>query len=861
MKNFISLDNLELKSSLSLKSFITTTSEINDYPIINILQEDKNIWLSEDFLPQEIVLNFSNIKLKEYPKKLTAIGVYCCNKYPTNPKIIEVLISEEKGNNFISLGHFDLSFKAGRQLIYLDDDNDIELEETLNNVNFENLIIKLIIKETFGGKHTYINNLYLYDSIDTNNINSNSNMNSHNNVNSINSNDKNNEMDNLNYEEMYMNDNNNNINNNLDNLNDAINEINDMDNKDNQNLENLNKINGNINLELNENQNQDIITDNDNDNENELKQFENINNNFSQQIDEDNTSEYRNKTMVSKPNIKKKLSNRTRETKTPKLVKKYINPDERPLTTNSFRDINTTIRQYKNKNILDNSNISNNLTNLNFNSSNKLNQLISEFKNYRETQESIMNNYEARVRFLEDKCIELKNNMKKLNATMNTIIESQYSQSQASNDYFLKECQNMVNEAIVNVISNMGRNTIPYPQPMYPNPSLAMKKFKNMNNMNSNMYFNNYPLRKNNNNFIYGQNFANKGMNYNQMNNINNNNYYENNEENEMYDNENENMMNMNNMNNKGEEYLEQEIQNNMEEGEQYNMNNNYNNNYDMNNMNDNMEYYEPNNVNNNDANNNILDSNNNINMNLNINNLAEKNNSNELYNDGLIPYDERIKTYPKKFSNLFARSTNNYRASNKVKRVVNPNNNYELNSNNNNQNIEKKVVKNKIKPKNSKSNIVKNKNIVNKKKESNIVIKMNENQENTQKYISKNSSKKNINKEDKNMVSDSKKKINNDDITNKELSSDFSIDDIQINSKVENMLKPTLEKFENYMSINNFGKSQNVYSANSFNTKKEIFGESIGDDKSMKGKANTNNKKHKKTIDENSNSKSQINQ
>ena len=137
----------------------------------------------------------------------------------------------------------------------------------------------------------------------------------------------------------------------------------------------------------------------------------------------------------------------------------------------------------------------------------------------------------------------------------------------------------------------------------------------------------------------------------------------------------------------------------------------------------------------------------------------------------------------------------------------------------------------------------------------------MNENQENTQKYISKNSSKKNINKEDKNMVSDSKKKINNDDITNKELSSDFSIDDIQINSKVENMLKPTLEKFENYMSINNFGKSQNVYSANSFNTKKEIFGESIGDDKSMKGKANTNNKKHKKTIDENSNSKSQINQ
>ena len=160
MKNFLSLENLEFKSTLSIKSFISASSEINGYPIENILKEDKNIWLSEDFLPQEIILNFRNIKLKEHPKKLTAIGIYCWNKYPTNPKIIEVLISKEIGNNFISLGHFDLSFKAGRQLIYLDDDNDMELEELLNTVNFDNLIIKLIIKETFGGKHTYINNLY-----------------------------------------------------------------------------------------------------------------------------------------------------------------------------------------------------------------------------------------------------------------------------------------------------------------------------------------------------------------------------------------------------------------------------------------------------------------------------------------------------------------------------------------------------------------------------------------------------------------------------------------------------------------------------------------------------------------------------
>ena len=40
-----------------------------------VLQENKNIWLSDDFLPQEIIIDFRNIKLKETPKKLTAIWI------------------------------------------------------------------------------------------------------------------------------------------------------------------------------------------------------------------------------------------------------------------------------------------------------------------------------------------------------------------------------------------------------------------------------------------------------------------------------------------------------------------------------------------------------------------------------------------------------------------------------------------------------------------------------------------------------------------------------------------------------------------------------------------------------------------
>ena len=270
MKNFISIDNLDLKSSLSIKSFITASSEINDCLIRNVLQDDKNIWLSEDFLPQEIILNFRNIKLKEYPKKLTAIGVYCWNKYPTNPKIIEVLISKEKGSNFISLGHFDLSFKAGRQLIYLDDENDIELEELLSSVDFNDLIIKLIIKETFGGKHTYINNLYLYDELDTININisnNNMNINSNSNINNTNNivNADNNNKNEDNKENNDLNNDNNGYmmiqeNDIYENENDINRNLNIINNKEEANifnkLENEDNIKPNGNEEENENEEQ-----------------------------------------------------------------------------------------------------------------------------------------------------------------------------------------------------------------------------------------------------------------------------------------------------------------------------------------------------------------------------------------------------------------------------------------------------------------------------------------------------------------------------------------------------------------------------------------------------------------------------
>ena len=575
MKNFISIDNLDLKSSSSIKSFITATSEVNECLINNVLQENKNIWLSGDFLPQEIILDFRNIKLKEIPKKLTAIGIYCWNKYPTNPKIIEVLISKEKGINFISLGHFDLSFKAGRQLIYLDDENDTELEEILSTVDFNELIIKLIIKETFGGKHTYINNLYLYDKIDTNNINiSNNNMNKDLN-NAINNeeniiNNENNDNNNINNDYIAINGNENENdmyeNNNINDMN-----INENENENKEENSDLNKIENKDNLDNiiingNENIKQDVI-------ENE----QNISNN---NINEDNGNQNINYE-IENYNQNQMINNNIREAKTPILRKDFINKDDRTMIPNSLinRNINTTVRQYNTKNNLNfENNINNDVQYNEMSSSDKLNYVLNEFKNFRENQEYMMNAYESRVRLLEDKCFELKNNLKKMNTTMNTIIDSQYNQNQASNDYLIRECHNMVNEAIVNILSNIGRNFNSYNSPMYPNQNLYMNRNRNLNNNNYyNNYGNNMNIYKNNNNYIQNDNYMNREMDYNGMNNYI---YNEDNFENKNFFEQNENgneddkiNINDNINNNHDEEYLEKEISNNKQDEEQYNIN------------------------------------------------------------------------------------------------------------------------------------------------------------------------------------------------------------------------------------------------------------------------------------------------
>ena len=92
----------------------------------------------------------SNIKQK--PLIIRGFGIFCSKSSSYNPKIIEVLCQRKNKQKYTSLGNFKLSLSIGTQILTVEDIifNDIER-------------IKFIIKETYGGNKTCINNIYLYE--------------------------------------------------------------------------------------------------------------------------------------------------------------------------------------------------------------------------------------------------------------------------------------------------------------------------------------------------------------------------------------------------------------------------------------------------------------------------------------------------------------------------------------------------------------------------------------------------------------------------------------------------------------------------------------------------------------------------
>ena len=99
----------------------------------------------------------------KYPKQgLNTFGIYCWHSYITNPKIVEIQITDNIQNNNINfkiLGVFELEMRPGKQLFPLNYNNIINDKNIKNNIK----AIKLIIRETYGGKRTYINQIMFYE--------------------------------------------------------------------------------------------------------------------------------------------------------------------------------------------------------------------------------------------------------------------------------------------------------------------------------------------------------------------------------------------------------------------------------------------------------------------------------------------------------------------------------------------------------------------------------------------------------------------------------------------------------------------------------------------------------------------------
>ena len=151
--NYLTLDNGILIQKCS-------SSDIN-FPIENSINQKRNeLWLSSENVPQEIIFNLKLMRKK--PKNILNIfGFYCNYTLQTNPKLIEVLFSNDN-KKYFSLGNYLFKYKGGDQLVRLKNLDKIKSKKTNFDVFYN--YIKVLIKETYGGfRKCYINNFYLFE--------------------------------------------------------------------------------------------------------------------------------------------------------------------------------------------------------------------------------------------------------------------------------------------------------------------------------------------------------------------------------------------------------------------------------------------------------------------------------------------------------------------------------------------------------------------------------------------------------------------------------------------------------------------------------------------------------------------------
>ena len=492
MKNYLCIENINSLKNETLLEIIKSSSEMEGYPITNILESDeKTLWLSTEELPQEIIINMNKDLFKEMPKKISGIGIYCWHAYPTNPKLIEIQISKNKGNTFISLGNFDLCLKPGKQLLQFD----YEINPSLIKENISDIIIKLIIKETFGDKRTYINNIYLYENINLNQNNLLTNMEP------IKEEDSN--------SLIYLRESREKV------LNKNVKEMNTIEEKKEK---------------INSEESQSLISDSDlsekYNNKKENKDENKINNNIK------NNDRYLNENeneilmemnkqinlMLEKEEMKDIQQDNELSSKEKSLNINDFNNDEEENEINDNNENKKDINVNKEHSLNDSINEEN------------LNLLIEEFENYKRIQEKRMFDYENKIKNLEIQFNEMTYLNNKMKETINTILENQNLQRNNNHEYILNNMKDIIYYKINNVFSNF--NNFPNYNSPYDNQKYIYFKNKENNFGNSRKIYNKKinNIRMNKSPFIQRNNIYENNMternnsNYINLNNIDNNN-------------------------------------------------------------------------------------------------------------------------------------------------------------------------------------------------------------------------------------------------------------------------------------------------------------------------------------------------
>ncbi|OMJ81126.1 hypothetical protein SteCoe_18489 [Stentor coeruleus] len=131
-------------------SILHCSSEAKGCSAANILNSnEKRLWLTSSGLPQEAIINISNSKSQ---LNLSVFGWYCWHSYKSNPCQIELYTSSES-NSWTKWASFQGKPRSGY--------NFYQIDPILPSTNY----IKILILSTHGASNTYINQVFLLETM------------------------------------------------------------------------------------------------------------------------------------------------------------------------------------------------------------------------------------------------------------------------------------------------------------------------------------------------------------------------------------------------------------------------------------------------------------------------------------------------------------------------------------------------------------------------------------------------------------------------------------------------------------------------------------------------------------------------